>query len=277
MEREDIRKRMEETSRWEALGTLAGGIAHEINTPAQFVGNNISFLKKAIDGLLGLAVTVRSNSSAMEDQAIAAKLTALKLDFLVAEMPVAADHALVGVDRIGQIVRAVRDYSHPSTRDPYPFDLNHVIETVATVTRNTWKHHATLQLDLSPDLPLITAVESEISQVLVNLVVNAAQALSENKSDGLGLIRISSGLDSSKALEITVADSGPGVRSEIRHKIFELFFTTKPPGTGTGQGLAISKAIVRRHGGQIEIGNSPEGGALFRVLLPQVPIDISES
>lgn len=278
-EREQIRARVEENSRMEALGTLAAGIAHEINTPSQFVGDNLAFLQSGSETLLDVARLARR---AAQDGAcppeLSARLADADLDFLEQEMPEAAAQALNGVERISAIVRAVKEFCHPGDKEPKPFDVNHMVRTAATVTRNSWKYVADLTLDLTPDMPEAIGIEGEMNQVLVNLIVNAAQAVEESRQNGsgspqeLGRIVVSTSFDAAEAI-LSVADDGVGIPPDKHGKIFELFYTTKPPGSGTGQGLAVSAAIVRRCGGRIVVASDVGKGARFDVRIPRVQAD----
>jgi signal transduction histidine kinase len=267
LEHARLKERMEEASRMESLGTLAGGIAHEINTPAQFVGDNLSFLQGGIDTLLAVAVAAAKARETGEWAAVADAVAGTDLEFLAKEMPEAARQGLEGVTRIGKIVQAVKEFCYPSSRERQPCDLNHMIESAATVTRNVWKYCAELDLALDPDLPPVFAIEGELNQVLINLIVNAAQAIEEKAEMMPGRIAVRTFRDGA-AVSFSVTDSGIGIPPERHKRIFELFFTTKPPGQGTGQGLAISSAIVRRHGGTIDVESQPGQGARFTVTLP---------
>lgn len=260
-------ERLGEANKFESLGTLAGGIAHEINTPAQYVGDNLRFLQTGIETLLGVAEDAKAVAGGGEPNVLAEKLAAADLEFLHAELPAAANQALEGVKRIGGIVRAIKEFSHPSSDLPAPFDLNHVIEAAATVTKNQWKYVANLDLDLDPALPPVTAIEGEINQILLNLIVNAAQAIAEKGGGAHGRIALATRLAGDMA-ELSVGDTGVGIPEDKHRKIFEMFYTTKPLGQGTGQGLAIVHSIIRRHGGTIEVESAPGQGALFRIRLP---------
>ncbi len=266
-EHSQLLQRMLEGGRFEALGTLAGGIAHEINTPTQYIGDNLSFLRDTFAPLLTLAGTARTGDWA----ATAALAEGLDLDYLNAEIPAALDQAADGVARISKIVQAIREFSHPGSVTKVAFDLNHMIQAAATVTRNQWKYVAEMVFDLAPDLPRLTAVEGEINQILINLIVNAAQAI-EAKTGRRepGTITLTTRGDGG-VIVFSVADTGVGIPADLRHRIFEMFFTTKPPGSGTGQGLAISRAIAQRHGGGIEVVSEPNKGSCFTVRLPATP------
>lgn len=264
-ERAAMIERIAESDRFEALGTLAGGIAHEINTPVQYVGDNITFMKEGIASLLDLA---RAVETAQGDwQATAAKAKSLDLDFMEVELPAAASQALDGTGHIAKIVQAIKEFSYPSSKSAHPIDLNHMIDVVATVTRNQWKYVAHMEYDLDPNLPKVLAVEGEINQVLVNLVVNAAQAVAEKGDLSPGRITVRT-RNLGQEVELTVADTGSGISPGNLKQVFEMFFTTKAPGKGTGQGLAISRAIIHRHGGQISVESEPGSGACFHIRLP---------
>ena len=265
---EDRIERIVEDNRLETLGTLASGIAHEINNPAQYVGDNLVFIRGAIARLLDFATEVQRTAQDGRDWAwVPARLGEIKLDFLRQELPAAASQAIDGIERIGTIAQAVRDFCYPARPLPSPFDLNHLIETTAAITRTQWKPVAALDLDLDPDLPAITGVEGEIAQVLANLIINAAHAIAELRQTAAGRVTLASRRQGDR-VEIVVADTGRGIDPVDIPRIFELFYTTKPPGLGTGQGLAISHAIVTRHGGSIGVDSSPGAGARFRISLP---------
>lgn len=261
-------ERIAETNRLETLGTLASGIAHEINNPAQYIGDNLVFIKGASTKLLDLAAEAEKAAADGGDwDQVVARLATLKLDFLRKELPVATHQAIEGIERIGNIVQAIRDFCYPSTTARTLFDLNHLIEVTADMTRNRWKHAAILDLDLEETLPMINGVEGEIMQVLINLIVNAAHAVAELKTSRRGRITVRT-RRIEDSVEIVVADTGIGIPGEHISKIFDLFYTTKGPSQGTGQGLTISQAIVARHDGQIRVESSPGAGTRFRILLP---------
>ena len=269
-----LEKRVEErtaqlaaVNRMEALGSLAGGIAHEINTPTQYVRDNLTFIKDNLSGLLALAQAIAEKASP-ED--VAAKLEAVELDYVATELPAAIDQSLHGTDCISKIVQAIKEYSYPTSKTAAPVDLNHLIQLVATVTHNQWKYVAEIVFDLDDHLPRVQAIEGEINQILVNLVVNAAQAIEGVQQDSPGKIIITTRPDGQGVL-LSVSDTGIGITPENQKFIFDMFFTTKPPGQGTGQGLTISQGIVHRHGGRIWVQSIPGQGATFYVWLPLVP------
>ncbi|MBN9527400.1 MAG: PAS domain S-box protein [Alphaproteobacteria bacterium] len=263
-DRAEMQARLAETTKFEALGTLAGGIAHEINTPSQYIGDNIRFLQTSIADLLPLALAAPDPGP-------------VDLEFLAVEMPAAIDQCLEGIERVAQIVQAIKEFSHPSDKNVAAFDLNHAVESAVTVTRNQWKYVAELDLSLDPDLPLFTGNQGEINQVLLNTIVNAAHAIEERRTTEPGRIAVSTRLVGGE-IELAIADSGVGIPADRREKIFEMFYTTKPPGKGTGQGLAITRTIiVQHHGGHIEVESTPGQGSTFRFLLPLDPTAMREA
>lgn len=263
----------------EAIGSLAAGIAHEINTPAQFASDNTTFLRKSFTRLVPLIQTYKTLLEDLENGAIDSerihsereRLTKAKVDFLIAEIPNALEGALEGLGRIGSIVRAMKEFSHPSNGLAQPYDLREIINTTVTVTKNEWKYLAELDTEFDPDLEPVLCLRDELSQVLVNLIVNATHAISsstQNGALGKGQIKVSTHKVDGMA-EIRVNDNGCGIPESIRHRVFEPFFTTKPVGSGTGQGLAIAySVVVDKHGGNISFSSTEGLGTTFVVRLP---------
>ena len=265
-----LHARMAEMSKFEALGTLAGGVAHEINTPIQYVGDNVRFLQSAFSDVMSVVEAYGGalSGEASARETLAERLKAADLDFLTAEVPQAIGQCLDGIGRVSRIVQAIKEFSHPSAKQAAPFDLNHAVETAVTVSRNQWKYVAEVSLDLDPDLPHVTGDQGEINQVLLNMIVNAAHAIEEAGRGAQGEIGIATRLIGHN-VELSIRDSGIGIPADKRQKIFEMFYTTKPPGKGTGQGLAICHTIiVQRHGGSIAVDSEYGAGTCFRVLLP---------
>ncbi len=266
-EAERLERERRHAQKLEAIGTLAGGIAHEINTPIQYIGDNLRFLRDAFTDLqtvLAAADPLRADAPALDDAWRRADL-----DFLRDEVPQALDQSLDGIRNVAGIVLAMKEFAHPSARDPIPFDANHALQTTATVSRNEWKHVAAITYDLTPDLPPVIGLPGEINQVLLNLIVNAAHAVTEaGRTEGLIALATRVVEDS---VEITVSDNGTGIPESIRERIFDPFFTTKPVGKGTGQGLAIAHDIVvHKHRGSITVDSEPGRGTTFTIRLPAV-------
>jgi signal transduction histidine kinase len=271
----------------EAVGQLAAGIAHEINTPIQFVSDNIRFLKDSFADLSTLIEHLKSlEDMTVEHQILPADISkALKAadaDYLLAEIPRAVDQSLDGVSRVAGIVRAMKDFSHPAT-DRTPLDINRAMASTATVASNEWKYVAELKTDFDPDLPAVPVMPSDFNQVILNMIVNAAHAIGDVVGDGgngRGTITLSTRKVGDCA-EIRISDTGCGMTPETAARIFDPFFTTKAVGKGTGQGLAIThNVIVVKHGGTIKVESAPGKGTTFIIRLPlEVPdmaADISD-
>lgn len=240
-----------QSQKMESLGTLAAGIAHEINTPMQFIGDNLRFLEEVVDEVLALRTPIE----------------ALPEDF-AEEAPSAIRDSLAGVARVGQIVGSMRSFAHPDPLAPEPNDLNESVRVTTNVSRNLWKQVAKVELELDESLPPVPCKPGEINQVLLNLISNAVDAIDEARAPGtVGTIRIRTLVEDGMA-EIRVQDDGPGMPPEVRARIFDMFYTTKPTGKGTGQGLAIVAAILAGHKGRILVESTLGEGTTFRVRLP---------
>lgn len=260
----------------EAIGELAAGIAHEINTPMQYIGDNIRFLQDGFAGILKLVACYDEAIAAISqgERTLEQGLLDIRqceedadIGFLRDEAPPAIAQTLEGVAHVSKIVGAMKELSHPGTEKKVPVDINKVIDNAATVCRNEWKYVADLEMELDPNLPMIYAL-SEIYQVFLNIIVNAAQAIAEKDHAERGCIHICTS-HKKDMVEILIRDSGPGISQEQQSRIFDPFFTTKAPGKGTGQGLAISHHIVcNRLDGRIFVESKSGHGACFIIQLP---------
>jgi signal transduction histidine kinase len=265
----EAQERLQLAEKLEAIGQLAAGVAHEINTPAQYVGDNIAFLSTALRELAPVLEAFKRLRGESRDEGLKAVAAAADLDYLLAEIPAAIESAAAGIKQIKNIVIAMKEFSHPG-EELQQTDLNHAIANTVTVARNEWKYVAEVGLDLAPDLPLVRCFPSQINQVVLNLVVNAAHAVAERVagSTDKGAIRVSTRCDGTH-VTIAVEDDGIGIPKAIRNRIFDPFFTTKNPGKGTGQGLAIvHRIVVEHHNGAIRVESEPGRGARFEIELP---------
>jgi PAS domain S-box-containing protein len=270
---------LRQAQKLESIGQLAAGIAHEINTPTQYIGDNARFLQEAYGDrqqvwqlFLRLLAAAKEGAVPAElVQEIEDEMTEVDADYLAEEIPQAIEHTLEGVERVAKIVRAMKNFSHPESEEKTPVDLNEAIENTLTVSRNEWKYHADLIMELDPALPPVPCLPGELNQVILNLVINAAHAIAEvvgDGSNGKGTLAVRTRRDGDWA-EIRVADTGSGIPEHARERIFDPFFTTKPVGKGTGQGLAISRSvIVDKHGGTIDFETESGRGTSFIVRLP---------
>ncbi len=276
-ERKKLESMLHKSQKLESIGHLASGIAHEINTPIQFIGDNATFLTDAFAGLsrmLALTRAIAVHAPEAERASIALAETEVDLAWLLEEMPKSLEQLHEGVKRVAQIVKAMKEFAHPGAETPSPTDINHAIESTLTVSRSVWKYTADVIVELAPDLPLVPVVLGGFNQVMLNLIVNAAHAIEDTLGANeirKGTITIRSRVQGGDAV-IEVSDTGCGMTAEVRQHLFEPFFTTKKLGRGTGQGLSIIHSeIVGRLGGNIEVDSAPGKGTTFRILLPMQP------
>jgi signal transduction histidine kinase len=266
-------------SKLESIGELAAGIPHEINTPTQYVGDNVRFLGDVF-GTLQRCVDELSQLSEEQGDSIPAErvrrcVEKADMPYLREEIPKAIAQSLEGIQRIAKIVAAMKEFSHPG-QEQTPTDLNHAITNAITVATNEWKYVAKVETQLDSSLPDVPVVLGEFNQVILNMVVNAAHAIDETRAQHptrIGTIRIVTRRLPDWA-EINISDDGCGMPKNIHDKIFDPFFTTKPVGKGTGQGLAIAhNVIVKRHRGSIAVQSEPGQGTTFTI---RVPLEVKE-
>ncbi|MGD8961396.1 MAG: ATP-binding protein [Desulfobacterales bacterium] len=270
---------LHQSQKMETIGQLAAGIAHEINTPTQFVGDNTRFLQDAFRDLVEACNLYKDSINAAKAgtlnpehiQDVEAQLEELDIAYLEEEVPLAIEQTLKGVDRITHIVQAMKIYAHPGGDEKEPVDINKEIEKTITFTRNEWKYVADFKTDFDTALPTVPCHRAEFNQVILNLIVNAAHAIADANAENStekGIITIGTSQAENRA-EIRISDTGAGIPEHIRHRIFDLFFTTKEPGRGTGQGLAIAlSVIVDKHDGSIDIETKENKGTTFVIRLP---------
>ncbi len=251
------------SQKMEALGRLASGVAHEINTPMQYIQDNSFFLGETFIKLFELINRLNLNSQITEKE-----LSDLK--FYEDEIPLAIEDIATGISSVKNIIGAMREFAHTGDDIKSPQDINRAIESCKTIMKNQWKYVSDLILNLDNTIPLIICNINQINQVLINLIMNSIDAIKEVFSENgnqKGVIYISTS-KKDEYVEITIDDSGKGISLEIRNKILEPFFTTKEVGKGTGQGLPISyDIIVNKHKGEF-ILNTPKSGTSFTIRLP---------
>jgi PAS domain S-box-containing protein len=266
-ERERLELERRVAQRLETVGQLAAGIAHEINTPVQFVGDTVGFLRTSFADLSVLVEEYRRICrEAGAAEAVAAAEDEADLEFLVERIPPALDRAADGLNRVATIVAAVKDFGRSPQSECTPADLNEAIRTTLVVAQSEVHHVAEVVTELA-ELPAVVCNVGEINQVLLNLVVNAAHAV-EDAGPTRGQIRVRSWCDAADAY-VSVSDSGTGIPEEVRDRVFDPFFTTKPVGRGSGQGLAISHSIVvEKHRGFLGFESEVGVGTTFTIRLP---------
>ncbi len=259
------------------MGSLAAGIAHEINTPIQFIGDNTRFMGDAFSDLNKVMEKYQRLSDAaangvaslmLADEVAEAEM-AVDLKYLLEEIPKAIAQSLEGVDRVATLVRAMKAFAHPDGKEKAAADINEALVSTLTVARKELKYVANVETEFN-QLPLVVCNIGEVNQVFLNLLVNAAHAIGDAKkgTEEKGVIRVRTSVEEPYVL-ISIADSGCGIPENIRDKIFEPFFTTKESGKGTGQGLAIARrVVVERHGGTLTFESEAGKGTTFNIRLP---------
>ena len=277
-EQRALEGRLLQSQKLGAIGQLAAGVAHEINTPMQFIGDNLHFARTAIADLFTLVDLLRDTVGGARQLApIEARLPELAqaeldldYDYTRQALPTTIERALTGVERVTTIVRAMKAFAHPDSDKLTPTDLKALIESTVMVATNEWKYVAEVDLQLDRELPPVPCIAGELNQVILNLIINASHAIADvvGQSGDKGKIAISTSCDSTHAI-IRVSDSGTGIPESARSKVFEPFFTTKEIGKGTGQGLAMAyNTIVKRHKGSIQFETDFGVGTTFVIRLP---------
>ncbi len=259
-QRKELETQLVHAQKMEAVGQLASGIAHEINSPSQFANDNILFLKDAVEGFIA---KLRGEPTAPDVK---------ELQFLAENAPEAVDQAKEGISRITTIVKSMKNFAYKDAEsEKKPSDLNQAIQSTIVVATNEWKYHAELKLELDENLPFVPCNIGEINQVVLNLVVNGAHAIRDRFQDGQkgDLIISTKHYADAGCVVISINDNGGGIPPKVQARIFEPFFTTKEVGVGTGQGLAIAhNVIVKSHHGQIWFDSKEGEGTTFYIKLP---------
>lgn len=275
--RAQIEIELRQAQKLESVGRLAAGIAHEINTPIQFIGDSIRFAREGVDDLDALFVGYHAMRQSILDGAPSAELAAamiakedeVDLPYLVEQLPQALDRALEGVHRVGSIVRSVKQFAYPDRAEMALADVNLAIRSTVAVAVSEYKEVADVLTELG-EVPAVLCHIGEINQVVLNLIINAAHAIGDvvRGSTARGRITIRTSVDADHAV-IEVADTGSGIPEDIRSHIFDAFFTTKEVGRGTGQGLAIARSVVvEKHGGRLTFETVLGAGTSFYIRLP---------
>ena len=274
-ERERIEGELRLAHRLEAVGQLAAGVAHEINTPVQYVGDSLQFLSDAygelaqLDPMYHQAVgALRAAGDLTTAQAMEDLRETLDAEFLFAQVPRAFERAFDGLKQVANIVRAMKAFAHPGEATRSFADINEALANTLAVARNEYKYVADVETSFA-ELPRLPCFPAELNQVFLNLLVNAAHAVAESVEGTTrrGHIRVRTAIEDG-CVVVTVADDGVGIPDAIKERIFDPFFTTKPVGKGTGQGLTISRSIVAKHQGRVEVRSKVGEGTTFRVHLP---------
>jgi len=267
---------LRQAQKLETIGQLSAGIVHEINSPVQYLGDNTHFVKDCFDEIAQVLNTCRIWQESYKSQVVSPEINqqlakdieAADTEYLLEEIPKALEQSIEGVGRIEKIVRALKDFSHPGTDEKMATDLNKLLETTITVSRNEWKYVAEIEREFASDLSTVPCYAGEISQALLNIIVNGAHAIGDVLECGKGKISIQT-RNTDKGVEVRISDTGRGIPEAIQERIFQPFFTTKAREKGTGQGLAIAhRVIVAQHQGTLSFETEEGKGTTFIIELP---------
>lgn len=279
-----LQSQLDQAQRLESVGQLAAGVAHEINTPMQYVGDNVRYVAKTFERMASLleclpavADETVTDETLLETCRGARGTVALKkVRSALEQVPEALKDSIQGVEAVSRIVAAMKELSHPGSDSYVQTDINHVVDSIITVARNEWKYVSDVETELAENLPSVPAYSSELNQALLNIIVNAAHAIHDRVDRGdfeKGRIGISTRL-SGDFVVVTIQDNGGGIPYHIQARVFDPFFTTKEVGKGTGQGLAIARSvIVNKHGGVLSFDVDPGEGTTFSIRLPLNPVE----
>jgi PAS domain S-box-containing protein len=276
-ERWRLESDLAQAQKLESVGRLAAGVAHEINTPIQFVSDSVTFVRGAVADLFAVLKAYQELPRRLDDPAAlaAAAADALRaeedndLAYIMEHAPTSLDRALDGLERVTKIVRSMKQFAHPDRKEKSPVDLNAALLSTLTIARNEYKYVAELETNFGA-IPPVVCHAGEINQVVLNIVVNAAHAIADAVAgtDRKGKITVST-RKSGDQVEIAIGDTGPGIPEAIRQRIFDPFFTTKEVGRGTGQGLAIARNVItEKHGGSLTFDTELGRGTTFHIVLP---------
>ncbi len=275
--RKNMEQQLLEAQKLDAIGRLASGIAHEINTPTQYIGDNVRFLHETLPGLVGLIEKVKARlaDGGLAPEARSELLEAFRAadtDYLAVQVPKAIEQSLEGIRHVSRIVGAMKDFSHPPTTRKTLVAVNHALDTTIAISRNEWKYVADVVTNFEPSLPAVPGLPAELNQVFLNILVNAAHAIEDavGKDSGRkGTITVATRSEDGW-VEVRVSDTGTGIPRGVRGKVFEPFFTTKEIGRGTGQGLPIARSVVvEKHGGTLTFETEEGKGTTFIIRLPR--------
>ena len=286
-EQRKVERQLSAAQKHEAVGQLAAGVAHEINTPMQYIGDNVSYVKRSFETILEIVTAYQRIVAGFKNGEILGSLPKdavveidqKKLASLIDQIPEALNDSEEGIAQVSKIVSAMNQFSHPGQEIKTQVDLNEVLESAIRVASNEWKYVANVVRDFDETLPSVEALHSELNQVFLNLIVNAAHAIAEEVGEQnqlKGTINIST-RECVGFAEVLISDTGTGIPDEIKDRVFDPFFTTKALGKGTGQGLAIAhQAVVTRYNGEFDFESKPDNGTVFTIRIPFSHVDSNE-
>ena len=273
---ENLAARMQllEARKYQAVGRLAAGVAHELNNPAQYTSSSLSYLRKSYASMQTVLENTLEWAKAEQHnhpfaRSIAEQCRALRLEEILGEAPVAVDEAMDGIRRMATIISEMKEFAGEQHAHSAEIELNQALRNTVEVSRPMWSRVLQVQLELEPELPAVRGAAHQLKQAFLNVLTNAVEAIAtQERESGAGRVTIrTSRVDG--GVEVSFADDGPGIRPELLAHIFDPFFTTKPIGQGTGQGLFVAYAIiVEQHGGRLRCESEPGQGATLRIWLP---------
>jgi signal transduction histidine kinase len=272
-----LERGLAQAQKLESVGRLAAGVAHEINTPVQFISDNVNFVRSSMRDVVAVVAKYRELQQAVQSGgdvataagAAAAAEKAADLDYLIDDIPKSLASTLEGLTRIATIVSSLKEFASPDSKDKAAIDLNHAIQSTLVIASNEYQSVAEVVTEFG-ELPPVLCFAGEMNQTILNLLINAAHAIAEVVKDGQekGRLTVRTRLDGAH-VEISISDTGPGIAAEIREKVFEPFFTTKDVGKGTGQGLTVARSVVvDKHGGSLHFTTESGHGTTFYIRLP---------
>ena len=260
-ERKRAEQRLAAGERLESIGRLAAGVAHEINTPIQYLNDSVYFIREAMQDLM-------VHNQKLQSMLPVAPEPDEDIEDLKQELPPALDRVVDGLGRIAEIVRSMKEFSHVDQREMSQVDLNRAVNSTLVIARSEYKYVADLETEFGA-LPLVTCHGGQINQVILNLVVNASHAIGDSVkgTNNKGVIKVRTYVDDTHAV-ISISDTGGGIPEAIQKRIFEPFFTTKEVGRGTGQGLSIARNVMKSHDGSLHFETELGKGTTFYIRLP---------
>ncbi len=266
-----MQTQLNQAQKLEAIGQLASGIAHEINTPIQYIGDNMRFLLDCFHDVKDILEFFIQSEDDLQGSIKKLKQRAeeIDLDFLLEDIPEAFEQTIEGINRVAQIVKAMKEFTHPCQKEKTAVDINKALQNTILISKNEWKYVADVETHLSDNLPVVPGFLGELNQVFLNIIVNAAHAIKEVVGEnGKGRITIKTYAQNGSVI-VEISDTGCGIKEEHLNKIFDPFFTTKEVGKGTGQGLTLAfNVITQKHGGRLWCNSTVNKGTTFFIKLP---------
>ncbi|GEM_PF-1253552 len=268
-----MQSRLNQAQKLESIGQLAAGIAHEINTPIQYIGDNLYFLRDSFNDVFKLLTIFTEDGQTEHIQNRYTELLEysreMGLEALLPDISDSFQQTTQGIEQVRRIVRAMKEFSHPGQKEKTAVDINRALQNTIMIARNEWKYVADMKTDLDAELPTVPGYLGELNQVFLNIIINAAHAIEESiKKDEKGLIHIRT-FQKNHSVLIEISDTGCGISEENKNRVFDPFFTTKEVGKGTGQGLTLAYAVItQKHGGQIWFESREKEGTTFYIELP---------